>query len=138
MENTSEKKSGGAPNWKRVIPAACLGIPLFWVGCLALVFITTSVAFKSFGPYKQAMIIVKGNADAAEELGSPIKAGFLPGYFQLNSPAGDVEMSFPVSGPKDSAKLYVVANKQQGKWKLRTLELVLKRSGPGIDLLKNR
>ncbi|HEY8461706.1 MAG TPA: cytochrome c oxidase assembly factor Coa1 family protein, partial [Blastocatellia bacterium] len=78
----------------------------------------------------------RSNADAVRELGEPIESGWLiSGQIKTNDSFGMANLSIPVSGPKKSGKVYVVAAKRMGKWDISALELEIEGEASRINLL---
>jgi hypothetical protein len=139
MESTSEKKSWWSRNWKWFVPVVGLGMIVVCVGCIALMATAIFGAIKSSDVYQQALIRVQENAEAREALGTPIKPGFwVSGSVEVSGPGGNADLAIPVSGPKNSGTLYVVATKSAGVWEYRTLQLAPNGSSDRIDLLAGR
>ena len=70
-------------------------------------------------------------------LGTPIEEGFfVVGNLEVNGSGGFAELAIPVSGPKASGTLYVVADKSGPNWYFSTLELAVEDTGEWIDLLE--
>jgi hypothetical protein len=59
----------------------------------------------------------------------------LSGNININGPSGNANLAIPLSGPKASATLYVVAEKRAGKWEYSTMEVAPEGQGERIDLL---
>ena len=136
MENASEKKGWLARNWKWLVPVGGCGTILACLGCLAIIFVTVFGVIKSSDIYQQSLVMVQGNPKAIAVLGTPIKVGFLPsGSIDVEGSSGQADFAIPVSGPKASGKVYVVAAKSAGKWRFTTFELVLDDVDKPINLM---
>ena len=139
MENVSERKGWLARNWKWFVPVVGLGTILVCAGCVALFVTVIFGSIKSSDVYQQALTRTQENTEAVEALGTPIDAGFwVSGSIEVSGPSGSADLAIPVSGPKSSGTLYVVAIKSAGLWKFTTLQLALKGSDDRIDLLAGR
>lgn len=57
------------------------------------------------------------------------------GSVQLNNDNGNADLTYDVSGPKDSGTVHVVADKRAGVWTLRTLVVSVHGTKRQIDLL---
>ncbi len=105
-------------------------------GFVALIVMVVFGAMKSSDVYKTAVARAKSNPAVIEALGSPVQEGmFLSGKTNVDGASGEADLSIPVSGPKGSGTIYVVASKAAGQWNYTTLQVEVKGSGQRIDLL---
>jgi hypothetical protein len=122
-------------NWKWVIPVGCLTPAVLCCGGGGLILTSVLGALKSSEVYTDALARAKANEEVRTLLGEPIEAGFwVSGSVEVGGTSGKADLSIPVSGPKGSATLHVVATKAGGKWVYSTLEVVPQGSGATIDL----
>jgi len=90
---------------------------------------------RSSGAYKLAIATAKRTPQFTETLGTPIKeAWFSEGSTKYENPA-QATLMIPVTGSKQKGDLYVVAIREDGRWRLKELTLELMPSGKRIDLL---
>jgi hypothetical protein len=70
-------------------------------------------------------------------LGSPVEPGLFTysGNISDAGPIGHAEVVFPISGPKGSGTVYLVADKSGGKWEFKVLEVTLDGTETPINLL---
>ena len=131
------QKNWWGRNWKWFVPVGCLGT-LAMIGVfIALIVTLVFGMLKSSDAYKMAMENVQNNAVVQATLGTPIEAGmFVGGNISVNGASGQADLSIPISGPKGSATLYVVAEKKAGAWSFATLVVELQDSGERLDLLQ--
>lgn len=72
------------------------------------------------GPaYQQSLENVRSSTALRNQLGTPME----PGYFVLGSistsgGSGKADLTYTVTGPNGSAKIYVLANKELGAWRI--------------------
>ena len=59
------------------------------------------------------------------------------GNISVSGSSGDAEFSIPISGPKGSAVICVVAKKKAGKWIYEILEVEVEGSKDRIGLLEH-
>jgi len=126
-------------NWKPWV-LGCIGLPLLLIaGCLAL----AGGAFfwaRSSIPNRTALERARHNPAVVAALGAPLKASFSGNtQFSSSTNAGEGSVTratttVPLSGPKGSGILSVVAEKRKGKWRYQRLELTLDKTGQRIDL----
>lgn len=108
---------------------ACLVLAL---GIVAFVFGT----IRRSGAYQLAVSQVRESAAVREALGEPVEEGWwVTGSVNVTGPSGKASLSFPVSGPRGEATVYVDAVKQAGEWDLRLLEVSLAKGGERLNLL---
>jgi Cytochrome oxidase complex assembly protein 1 len=113
-----------------------LSMILMIVGFIAAVAYLAFGSIKSSYVYKQAIDKTRSNADVVRELGEPIEAGWLiSGRVEINDSSGSADMSIPVSGPKKSGRVYVLAKKRMDKWDFYGLEVEIEGKGERINLL---
>ena len=123
-------------NWKWFVPVGCLSMILMIVGFIAAVAYLAFGSIKSSYVYQQAIDKTRSNADVIRELGEPIEPGWLiSGSIKVSDSSGSADMSIPVSGPKKSGKVYVLATKRMGKRDFYGLEVEIEGKGERINLL---
>ena len=68
-------------------------------------------------------------------LGSPVEAGWLmTGSIKTENNSGSANITVPISGPKQSARIAVIAYKSGGRWSYTQMVVTPERGGP-INLL---
>ena len=114
---------------------------LFILGCAAAVVLVLFVfgAIKSTDVYKGARDRAINDPRVIAALGTPIETGWwVSGSVNVNTTdGGHANIKFPISGPKNKAKVEAVAtiDPSTGKW-VYTRLMVLPDGGPPIDLLQ--
>jgi hypothetical protein len=108
------------------------GAVVFAVG----VFFAITVAFKQSDVYKLAYAEVSANPTATRILGSPIETGMVQGNIHTSGPSGSADISFSVSGPKASGKLYTQAKKEMGAWHVERMELEVDGAARRVPLVE--
>ena len=72
---------------------------------------------RSSEPYQRAVAAAAQNPDVAASLGTPIKEGwYVLGNINYGGTSGNADLSIPISGPKGSGNIYVIANQVSGVW----------------------
>jgi hypothetical protein len=123
-------------HWKLFISAIGLGVVLSWVLCIGAFVFFIFGTMKSGDPYQQALVKIRASSAAQQALGSPIQDGwFVTGSLGVSGGSGNADMSIPVSGPKGSGTVHMVAIRYNGKWIINKLELTVNGSGRRINLL---
>jgi hypothetical protein len=134
--NPPEKKGWFGRNWKWFVPVGCLSMVLMIVVFIAAVVYFAFGPIKSSTVYQEAITKTRSNADVIRELGEPIEPGWLiSGTINVNESSGNADLSIPVSGPKKSGTVYVVATKKMGKWDIYGLEVAVEGENKRINLL---
>jgi hypothetical protein len=122
-------------NWKWVVPIGCL-IPLLVCGGLStLLYFVIVGSIKSSDVYRESLVKAKASEEVKKALGEPIEAGFwVGGNIEVSNGSGNADLAIPISGPRGSATLHVVATKVDGRWQYSTMEVTPKDAGARIDL----
>lgn len=106
------------------------------VGFVAAIVFFAFGAIKSSEVFEQAINKTRSNPAVVSELGEPIEPGWLvSGTIKVNNSSGSADLSIPVSGPKKSGTVYVVAAKKLGKWNFSALEVEIEGNNTRINLL---
>jgi Cytochrome oxidase complex assembly protein 1 len=136
MYQPIEQRSWFRRNLKWLIPVGCMVPLLACAGIVAFVVVVVFGAIKSSDAYTGAMERVSSSEAVQEALGTPVEAGWLvSGSINVSGSSGNADLTIPISGPKGSGKLYVVATKSADRWRYSTLEVAVDGSGDRIDLL---
>jgi hypothetical protein len=124
-------------NWKWFVPSVVLLPVLALGGCGGCLFFGLQFAFKSSDAYKNAVARVQADPVVTAALGSPVEPGLFTysGNISDAGPIGHAEVVFPISGPKGSGTVYLVADKSGGKWEFKVLEVTLDGTETPINLL---
>ncbi|HEY0369176.1 MAG TPA: cytochrome c oxidase assembly factor 1 family protein [Chthoniobacterales bacterium] len=132
------RRSWWSRNWKWFVPTGCLTIVLAGVVFVcAIVFLVFGI-IKSSDVYKTSLARAKNDPAVIEALGTPVKEGmFVSGNTHVEGPAGDANISIPISGPKGKGTVYAVATKSAGRWTYTTLEVEVHGRPDRIDLVRN-
>ena len=129
------KRSWWGRNWKWVIPVGCLLPLLVCGGGITAIFFGVTALIKSSEPYKHALAQAQSNPAVVAALGTPITAGkFSGGTYNVSGSSGNANFAIPISGPKGSGVIYVVATQSAGKWTYQTLEVQAEGSPNRIPL----
>lgn len=129
------QRSWWSRNWKWFVPIGCL-VPLLGCGGLiTLILVSVLGAIKSSEVYADALAKAKAHEEVKALLGEPIEAGFwVIGNLEVSGQAGSADLKIPLTGPKGSATLNVVAMKAAGRWQYSVLEVQPAGAGARIDL----
>jgi hypothetical protein len=132
MSQSTQPKGWFSRNWKW-IAGLFAGAALLSCLCLAAVAGITGISIvgafsmiKATPVYQEALQTVQNDSRAQEMLGTPITAGWMiSGEIIETGPTGTADFSIPVSGPKGSGRVDVVAKKVNGEWTITLLQLVM-------------
>jgi hypothetical protein len=109
---------------------------LLFAGFIATVFMVVEISFRNSDAYIEALAKARSNPLVAEKFGQPLKPGwFGTGNIQVHGSAGSADFGIPITGPKTTGTIYVVAKKARGKWHFETLEVEAKGEQERINLL---
>ena len=115
---------------------------LIFFGVWAIVIGAFAVALtfiKQSDPYIGALTQARNNEQVIAVLGEPIEPGWwITGSAETTDTSGYADFAFPISGPENSGKLYVVANKSAGLWEFQRIELEVDGQSARIPLLTGR
>lgn len=124
-------------NWKWMLPVGCLGLLLGVAALVGGIVLVAMSAIKSSAVYRGALEIVQTHPTAAERLGQPVKDGwFVTGNIKVDAGGGHADFQIPVSGPKGSGTLSVMAVSPDGEWMYERLDLAV--GGETVSLLDRR
>jgi TonB family protein len=134
-----QRKGCWGRNWKWIVPTGCLGLILGLVALVAGIFFIAMSAVKSSEVYQGALSRAQKHPVAIERLGQPIKDGwFVKGNVKIEGGTGYANFEIPVSGTKNSGRLFVVATSEGGSsWIYETLDLAVE-GGERVSLLEPR
>jgi len=86
-------------------------------------------------PYRDSVARAQNDPRVRAALGTPVKPGlFVSGSINTQNRDGDAKLDIPLSGPKGSGTLRVVATKTRGQWDYNRM-IVTPKNGPEIDLM---
>src|SRR5262245_45010981 len=119
-----QRRTWWSRNWKWTVPLGCLTVLLSCGGLVILIFTLAFGVIKSSDVYTDALVKAKADNQVKALLGEPLEPGFwVTGKIEVSGSSGSADLSIPLSGPKGSATLCVVAKKSAGKWAYTTLEV---------------
>ncbi len=85
--------------------------------------------------YKDSLARVQNNPQIIQVLGSPIESGWwISGNINTSIDSGHATLSYPVHGPKNSARVYLKAEKVLSRWEFQRL-LVQPKGQEPVNLL---
>jgi hypothetical protein len=118
-----------------VVGIGCLG--LLSAVCLFIVAIigVVGTAMRASDPYKIAVSAAARDPAVIAELGTPVEPGwFTSGEINVAGSTGHASLAIPISGPRGSGTIGVVADKAAGKWTFSTLSVAVQGRAAAIDL----
>lgn len=134
-----QQKGCWGRNWKWLVPTGCFGLIVLVVAVAAAFFFFVMSALKSSEVYRFALERARSNPRVVEELGEPIKEGWLvSGSVEMGLGGyGRANLRIPISGPKKSGTIYAVALKDPRvgvDWYYTTLAVEVEGRPERIDL----
>jgi hypothetical protein len=123
--------------WGCGIPAACC------LGCVLLGLLVAGAiggaawwSVKSLDVDDDALRRARAHPAVVEALGEPIERGWgFQGSLDYSGDGGSALIELPLRGPKGSGKLIIDADRRDGEWHYRRLEVRVE-GGATIDLLE--
>jgi TonB family protein len=115
-------------NWKWFVPVSVFSLLAFGAIIIGLIFTVVMGSIKSSVPYTRAMAQAKADPDLVAELGTPIDSGwYVTGSISSSGSSSHADLNIPISGPKGSGTLHVIALKSPfatgtDDWKITVLE----------------
>ena len=85
--------------------------------------------------YQLAEARLQASQEVASLLGSPITTGYPMGSIRINGATGHATLSFSVTGPKGTGRVFVEATKKDGVWSLQSLKLKVDGRDGVIELI---
>ncbi len=108
----------------RWIPWIIGGVMATILACTALIFFVIFSSMKSSQAYVRGIQAARSSATVQEVLGTPLQEGFfVSGSVSDSGATGSARLNIPLSGPRQSGTLTIVAFKQESTWRLDTLYL---------------
>lgn len=130
------RRSWFSRNWFWAVPVGCLSPVLLCGGFVTVIALSVFGLIKSITPYNDSLVMVQQDVNAIENMGEPIEAGFVvTGNVHVSGSGGNADFSYPVSGPKGGGWVYVVAEKENGKW--TTKSVILESKGERFTLVSS-
>jgi hypothetical protein len=86
--------------------------------------------------YRLGVANLEASAEVANLLGKPITTGLPTGKISTSGSSGNAALSFSVSGPKGTGRVFLEATKKDGAWSLGSLKLKVDGQDSVIDLLR--
>jgi Cytochrome oxidase complex assembly protein 1 len=122
LQHTPVEKTWLDRNARWKIPLGCLILVVFMVGFIAFVFTIVEGSFRRSTVFQEALARAERNAEVANRVGAPLKAGWgSQGSMQVSGSSGTARMSIPVTGPRGRATIYLDARKTAGTWTFNAL-----------------
>jgi len=121
--------------WK--IPLGCLIALLLLCAFVAILFTVLDVSFRNSAVYQEALARAAGSSEVAARIGQPLRPGrVLQGQINVSGSTGTANMRIPVEGPRGKATIVLDAQKIDGTWVFRTLEVEFKGQPDAVNLLQ--
>jgi hypothetical protein len=130
-----QPKSWWGRNWFWVVPLGCLAPIVAVVGCVVVAFFAVTHLIKSSDVYTHSLAAVSSSEAVRTALGEPIQAGFqFAGNINVSNQGGHGDVTYNISGPKDSATVHAVADKHDGEWSFTTNHVHINSTNQELDV----
>jgi hypothetical protein len=125
-------------NWKWAVPTGgCLLIIILFIVFAGSMILGVSSLFTGSEPYKEALLSAQTSEVVIKAMGEPIEEdGIAKGSVNYTNGEGHFNLEIPLKGPKGKAILFVVADKHEGDWEYKVMELEFSETGELIPLLE--
>jgi len=138
QDGVNPQKSWWGRHWKWVVPVGCI-VPI--LGCGGLVVLLVAGVFgvlKTSDAYVQSLAAVRASTEVQTALGTPIESGtFVGGNISTTPSGGHADITYDVSGPRGSGSVHAIADKVNGEWTFRSLDVQPASGGERIVLIGN-
>ena len=128
-------RNGQQRGWPWFVPTGCVTLLVLAAAFAVGVTMLVMSFLRSSDAYQKGTQLAEHNAGVINALGIPITEGwFTTGQINVAGSSGHANLAIPIAGPKGKATLHVVADKREGIWLFRTLEVRVTSTGEVIDL----
>jgi hypothetical protein len=129
------KSKSRASKRSLLVGCGCPALVLLICGFIAAIFLLVFTLIKQSPPYQDAVALTKNSAAVQAELGTPIQPDFLVwGSVKSQINTGYANLTFPIHGPKGSAKVHYIARLTGGKWNQVQCTVTIDKTGKVISL----
>lgn len=133
---TNERGSWWNRNWSWLTAVTCVGCLGLLAGSFALLIGGAFGFVRSSPVYQHALHRAQSHPAVVAALGEPIEAGwYLSGDFEFTDHSGSADFRVPISGPRGTATLHVLARRIDGQWEFERLEVEFEGQRAPIRLL---
>lgn len=138
MEENVPRQNWFNRNWKWAVPTGgCLLIIILFIVFAGSMILGVSSLFTGSEPYKEALLSAQSSEVVIKAMGEPIEEdGIAKGSVNYTNGEGHFNLEIPLKGPKGKAILFVVADKYDGDWEYKVMELEFSETGELIPLLE--
>ena len=134
-ESVEQKRSGCLGCSGRTVGCGCVVLILVCIGGLVALFKVGFHYLQTSAPFEYPIELASDHPVISRSLGLPIEAGYmLTGSIDFNNDDGNVDMQYPISGPRGEATMTVKGIKTDGVWEFRVITCRLEDSQEIIDL----
>jgi len=136
----TQQRSWWGRNWKWFVPVGCLTLGVICAGLIGAIVVLAGSVIKSSEPYKESLAKAQSNTSVQLFLGTPIHEDLLVGgkidvEVVNGKETGHAELRIPITGPKGSATIHVIADKGGGNWSYGLMQVEMPGDKGPIDLL---
>jgi len=134
-----KQKSWFKRNWPWVVPVGgCLTLIIIAAIGIGTVFLKMPEILDNVEPIQYGITRAIASEDLKEAIGEPIdvdRYGNTEGTFDIKNENSEVDLVFPLKGPKGKASLLIKGKKINGEWMYEELSATLEDSDKKINLL---
>ncbi|MBU0505301.1 MAG: cytochrome c oxidase assembly factor Coa1 family protein [bacterium] len=122
-----------------LLPIGCAAGLLLIVGLAVAIIFFVFHFIKSNDVYEYALEKARKSPGVVQAIGEPIKAAwYVSGSLSSSENSGQANFTIPISGPKGSADINVMATKISGQWKFDSLFVAIDDKDLRINLLQHQ
>lgn len=122
------KKWDSVEHFQRVQRKWAIAAITFTIAMILGVAALVSAVFyymKTTEPYLTSFEMISSDSNVIEAFGTPIESGFVSGKRSTKNSSGEASLSYSITGPNGSGKVYIDATNTRDLWTTDCLEVVL-------------
>ena len=136
-----KQKSWFARNWPWAVPVGgCLTLIIVVSIMIGVAVVKMPELLNNVEPIQHGITQTMSNDDVREAIGEPIEVdryGETEGTFDIKNDNSEINMTFPLKGPKGTASLIIRGAKENDQWTYSELYVEIHSSGTRINLLES-
>ncbi len=126
-------------NWKWFVPVGCLSLLALAAAALVGFFFLIMGWIQSSDVYQLALEQARTHPELIEALGEPIEDSFITtGSISTSGSGGQADLKTYLQGPQGGARLFIVAEENNGVWTFQSLTARVDSDDTLIDLLADQ
>jgi hypothetical protein len=119
-----------------LVGCGCPALVLLICAFIAAIFLLVFTLIKQSQPYQDAVALTTNSAAVQAELGTPIQPDFMVwgSVKSQGNNSGYANLTFPIHGPKGTAKVHCVSRLAGGQWNQVECTVTIDQDGKVISL----